>query len=93
MKTVLVWQNCGVIRVYALDEIADYRHVIRKAVNILIDEEGNYVGQRLAHALNIVTTLEHHQELLDNVIEHVEDFLGEQFEVFIELKVRRGSNN
>ena len=75
-----------------LDEIADYRHVIRKAVNILIDEEG-YVGQRLSNVLNIVTTLEHHQELLDNVIEHVEDFLGEQFEVFIELKVRRGSND
>lgn len=91
MKTVLVWQNCGGIRVYALDEIADYRHVIRKAIAILIDD-GGYVGQRLANALNIVTTLEHHQELLDNVIEHVEG-MGGEFQTFIELKVRRGSND
>lgn len=92
MKSVLVWQEYGNLRVYALDEIVDYRNVISRAARILIND-GDPVGTRLAAALQTVETMEHHRELLDNVIEYVEDFIGEQFETFIELKVRRGSND
>lgn len=88
MKKILVWQEYGSIGAYALDDIADYRNIISRAAQILINDD-DPGGRRLVTALQTVETMEQHRELLDSVIEYVEDFIGGQFETFVELQVRR----